>query len=159
MNFLSTELGADPVIVEGVLNAPAAKVYQAWTTPDAVLKWFGLDAGAMISAEIDLKIGGKWRFVMHQKEEARGVLQGEYLVIEPDERLEFSWTYVTEYADGREEATTESRVIITFTPRGETTLLKLRHESIIAEEGRIGVGHGWGASFAHLEDWLAELLC
>ena len=109
----------------------------------------------MIAADIDLKVGGKWRFVMNQKEAARGVLQGEYLVIEPDERLEFSWRYVTEYADGRMEETMDSRVVITFTPKGETTLLKLRHEGINAEEGRTGVGHGWGASFAHLGEWLS----
>ncbi len=62
--FVQTAPGADPIIVTGFLAASPAKVFRAWTDPKVVMKWFGPTPGALISAEIDLRQGGKWRFVM-----------------------------------------------------------------------------------------------
>ena len=41
MQFVKTEPGTDPIIVEGFFAATPAKVFEAWTKPDIVVKWFG----------------------------------------------------------------------------------------------------------------------
>ncbi len=150
MGFLSSKAGEAPVVVEGRFKASVARVYRAWTDPEEIVKWFGLKAGAMRDAEIDLKVGGRWRFVMSEAHEGRSVLHGTYLRVEPEACLEFSWSHVFEHADGRREETAPSKVTVTFRAEGASTLLHLRHEGILREAGRIGVGKGWEASFEQL---------
>ena len=155
MRFLRSDIGSEPAIVEGLLAAPVARVYRAWTSPDEIVKWFGLKAGAMVSAEIDLRVGGQWCFVMHDDEESRSSLRGEYFTVEFEKRLAFSWRHVREHADGRREETAASKVTVTFRQEGAATHLHLRHEGILQEDGRQGVGRGWDATFGHLSDWLS----
>ena len=130
------------------------RVFRAWTDPKEIIKWFGLEAGAMLSAEIDLRVGGRWCFVMNEDEEGRASLQGEYITIQADERLEFSWRHVREHADGRREETPVSKVIVLFREDGASTHVHLRHEGIIRQDGRQGVGMGWNATFEHFGHWL-----
>ncbi len=154
MGFLSSKAGEAPVIVEGRFKAPVGRVYRAWTDPEQIIKWFGLTAGGMQAAEIELKVGGQWRFVMSEADEGRSVLHGTYLRIEPEACLEFSWQHVYEHADGRREETSASKVTVTFREEGASTLLHLRHDGIMREEGRLGVGRGWEASFEQLSKLL-----
>ena len=156
MNFLRSEVGDEPVIVEGTLRGSAARVFRAWTVPEEIVKWFGLKAGAVSSAEIDLRVGGRWRFVMEDTEICRASLEGEYLTIEPGRSLAFSWRYRREYPDGRHEMTSDSKVTIQFQEDGGYTQISLRHEGIVREDGRSGVGMGWNASFRQLAEWLSE---
>lgn len=155
MGFLSSEIGVDPVVVKGLFPAPVASVYRAWTDPEAVAKWFGLEAGCVLCAEIDLRVGGRWCFVVGEGEEGRDSLEGRYIAIEPEKRLVFSWRHVRDCPDGRREETPESTVTVTFRAEGAATHLHLSHAGILREAGRLGVGGGWEASFTHLGDWLA----
>ena len=43
--------------------APRHLVYKAWTTPDLIKRWWGAKRGVVTLAEVDLRVGGKWRFV------------------------------------------------------------------------------------------------
>ena len=154
MDFPKGAPGDEPVIVEGLLRAPLRRVYRAWTDPNDIVKWFGLKKAAMVSAEIDLRVGGRWCFVMEENAEGRATLSGEYLTVEPDARLAFSWRHRRENADGKIEETPISQVTVTFHEEGAATRIHLRHEGIARREGRQGVTQGWGASLSHL----AELL-
>ncbi len=154
MEFLRSAPGDEPVVVETTFGAPVARVYRAWTEPEEIKQWFGLKAGSVHSAEIDLRVGGHWCFVMQQEADRRASLQGEYLRIEPDTCLEFTWRHVVEHKDGRREATPDSKVIVSFRMDGESNHVHLRHEGIRRVDARSGVGQGWNASFAQLGDWL-----
>ncbi|MGP1255205.1 MAG: SRPBCC family protein [Kiloniellales bacterium] len=156
MHFLQSEVGIDPIVVEGLFRAPLARVYRAWTDPEQLVKWFGLRAGAMVSASVDLQVGGQWRFVMHEDDESRASLQGTYSVVETEKRLCFTWSHLREHADGRREETPHSTVTVTFRAEGAATHVHLRHEGIRAADGRKGVGGGWEASFRSLADLLAN---
>ena len=151
MNFLKTAPGAEPVIVEGLFAAPVDRLFRAWTDPDEIIEWFGRAPRCLVSAEIDLRVGGRWCFVLEETAEKTSKLEGEYIEIEPDQSLVFSWSHVTAFADGRREATHASRVSVTFTPHGKSTRIDLRHEAIEKEDGRLGVGKGWTLSFTSLE--------
>ncbi len=153
MSFLQSELGEDPVVIEALLKAPVARVYRAWTEPEQIMKWFGPKAGMLISADIDLRVGGAWRFVVGQQENGdRSFLHGTYYIVEPETCLSFSWSHVQEMADGSKEATPESRVTVAFEPHGAATRLQLRHEGIIKRDGRLGVTRGWDTTLVHLKD-------
>ena len=156
MRFLQSEVGVDPIIVEGFIRAPLARVYRAWTDPEQIVKWFGLKAGSMVSASIDLRVGGQWRFVMHEDDHGRVSLQGTYSIVEPEKRLCFTWSHLREHADGRREETPHSTVTVTFRAEGASTHVHLRHEDIRAAEGRKGVGSGWETSFESLVELLAD---
>lgn len=149
--YLQTEPGSEPVVVEGLFNVTPERMYRAWTSPDEVIKWFGPAPNSLIACEIDLRIGGKWRFVLEDSPEKKRRIEGEYLEVEENRRLVFSWTFVTQVDGGEPEVTHPSKVSVTFTPDGAATRIDLRHEAIRSEDGRLGVGRGWEACFTSLQ--------
>jgi uncharacterized protein YndB with AHSA1/START domain len=68
-------------------DAPKHLVYQAYTTPELVKRWWAGRRGNVTLAEIDLRVGGKWRYVMTANEGFEVAFHGEYHEIVPDEKL------------------------------------------------------------------------
>jgi uncharacterized protein YndB with AHSA1/START domain len=69
-------------------DAPKHLVYKAWTTPELVKRWWSAKRGEVTTAEIDLRVGGKWRYAMVATEGGFEVaFQGEYREIVPNERI------------------------------------------------------------------------
>lgn len=151
MEFVISEPGDDPIIVEGYFAASPEKVFKAWTDPKLVIKWFGQTPNSLHSATIDLKLGGNWCFLKLKSEEKSVGFEGQYLEIEKSERLVFSWAHVTSFADGTREATPFSRVEVNFTAKGKGTWIRLHHCAISNNDARKGIGGGWEAAFTHLE--------
>lgn len=147
--------GKDPIELEGLFDAPPERVFRAWTEPDQLMKWFGPEENLLKAAEIDLRVGGQWRLFLNTSGEAAERFEGEYLAIEPGERLVFSWSHVAVAPDGTQEATPASKVSVTFEPVGAKTRMHLRHEAIQSENARRNVGNGWSGSLDRLERYLA----
>lgn len=86
--------------VRRIFNASSASLFQAWTTPELMMRWwvpksFGI---TVLSAEMDARVGGSYRFVFaHPAANAPMAFFGRYLEAEPGERLK--WTN-DEAADG-----------------------------------------------------------
>ncbi len=154
MEFVKSVPGDDPIVVEGYFAAPPDQVYEAWTDPDTVVKWFGQKPNSLHSASIDLRPGGTWRFLKSKDDDKSIGFEGLYQVIKPAEKLVFSWAHVVAHADGRREETPYSRVEVVFTARGRGTFVRLHHSAISNDQSRRGVGSGWQASFTHLTDTL-----
>jgi uncharacterized protein YndB with AHSA1/START domain len=71
--------------------APARLVWKAWTTPELIKRWWHANRGTVTSAEVDLRVGGKWRWVMVTTEGGFEVaFHGEYREIVPHERLVYT---------------------------------------------------------------------
>jgi len=68
-------------------DAPKELVYKAYTTPELVKRWWSAKRGAVMVAEIDLRVGGKWRYASVTDDGFEVAFHGEYLEIVPDERL------------------------------------------------------------------------
>ena len=147
MEFVKTEPGADPIIVEGYFAATRARVFQAWTDPKIVMQWFGRRPNSLHSATIDLRQGGVWRFVESKDEEKSFEFEGEYLDIEPGKRLVFTWSKVIAYATGERESTPYSQVEVVFTATGNGTHVRLIHSDIHSEDLRKGFCGGWEFAF------------
>jgi uncharacterized protein YndB with AHSA1/START domain len=68
-------------------DAPRHLVWRAMTTPELVKRWWSGDRGEVTSVEIDLRVGGRWRYAMTANGGFDVVFYGEYQEIVPDEKL------------------------------------------------------------------------
>lgn len=150
--FVKSALGADPIIVEGFLAASTKTVFRAWTDPEIVMKWFGPRPHSLLSAKIDLRVGGVWRFVMRDDEQEIMGFEGEYLVIDPHRHLVMSWSKFIKVLSGPHEASSISKVDITLTEKGTGTDIRIVHSAIADPSTRIGFTDGWEHGIRNLRD-------
>jgi uncharacterized protein YndB with AHSA1/START domain len=77
----------DQILITREFDAPKTLVYKAYTTPDLVKRWWHAKRGEVTLVEIDLRVGGKWRYVMVTPDGTEVGFHGEYQEVVPDERL------------------------------------------------------------------------
>jgi uncharacterized protein YndB with AHSA1/START domain len=78
----------EEILITREFDAPRHLVYRAWTTPALVKRWWSGHRGEMKLADIDLRVGGTWRYVMVAADGGFEVaFHGEYREIVPDERI------------------------------------------------------------------------
>jgi uncharacterized protein YndB with AHSA1/START domain len=75
------------ILITREFNAPKRLVWKAYTTPELIKRWWSGDKGTVTSAEVDLRVGGKWRYVMTANQGFEVAFRGEYREITPDDRL------------------------------------------------------------------------
>jgi uncharacterized protein YndB with AHSA1/START domain len=68
-------------------DAPKELVFKAYTTPELVKRWWGGSRGKVTIAEIDLRVGGRWRYVMTADAGFEVAFHGEYHEIVPNSKL------------------------------------------------------------------------
>src|SRR3712207_169046 len=68
----------EQILIRREFDAPKHLVYKAWTTPELVRRWWSGKRGEVTSAEIDLRVGGTWRFVMVAEGGFEVAFPGEY---------------------------------------------------------------------------------
>ena len=102
-------------------DAPRHLVYRAWTTPELVKRWWSGQRGSVTSAEIDLRVGGRWRYVMTADEGFKVAFHGEFREIVPNERI-----VNTEVYEGIPDGDDDPAVVTnTFTEVGGRTTLTM----------------------------------
>jgi len=129
------------------LNAPPAKVYAAWTDPAKLARWFGPGPIDSVRAETDVRVGGRYRFVMQVSGEVHDV-SGAYREVVPNEKLVFTWAW-------RSTPERESLVTVLLKPDGDGTLLTLIHEQFFDEAARDRHQSGWTGALDKLEKFVA----
>ena len=77
----------EQILITREFDAPKQLVYTAWTTPELVKRWWAGQRGKVTLVEIDLRVGGRWRYAMIANEGFEVAFHGEYLEIVPDERI------------------------------------------------------------------------
>ncbi len=75
------------ILIERDFAAPRDLVYRAFTTPELVRRWWHANRGEVTLVEIDLRVGGRWRYVMTACGGPEVGFHGEYREIVPDERI------------------------------------------------------------------------
>jgi uncharacterized protein YndB with AHSA1/START domain len=83
----------DQILITREFDAPRELVFKAWTTPELVARWWAGERGKVTSIDIDLRVGGRWRYVMVANEGFEVAFHGEYREIVPDERLVHTEVY------------------------------------------------------------------
>jgi uncharacterized protein YndB with AHSA1/START domain len=125
----------EQILITREFDAPRHLVYKAWTTPELVKRWWGARRGEVTIAEIDLRVGGTWRYVMVADGGLEVAFHGEYREIVPNERI-----VSTEVYEGMPDA--EALNTLTFTEaNGRTTLtILVEHASKEARDAHIDSG-------------------
>ena len=75
------------ILITREFDAPRHLVYRAWTTPELVRRWWHAQRGEMTVAEIDLRVGGHWRYAMLARGEFEVAFHGEFREVVPNERI------------------------------------------------------------------------
>jgi uncharacterized protein YndB with AHSA1/START domain len=75
------------ILITREFEAPRHLVYKAYTTPELIKRWWSGDRGKVTSVEVDLRVGGKWRYVMTANAGFEVAFHGEYREIVPNERI------------------------------------------------------------------------
>ncbi len=112
------------ILITRQFNAPKHLVFRAWTTPELVRRWWPADRGQMTVAEIDLRVGGAWRYVMIANGGFEVAFHGEYREIVPDERL-----VSTEIFDAMPDAGAVDTLVLTEVDGRTTMSLVVDHAS------------------------------
>jgi uncharacterized protein YndB with AHSA1/START domain len=111
----------EQILITREFDAPKHLVYKAWTTPELVKRWWNAKRGEVTVAEIDLRVGGRWRYVMVTTDGFEVAFHGEYREIVPNERIVSTEVYEgAPQGEGAEQGTLNTA---TFTEvDGRTTL-------------------------------------
>lgn len=127
--------------VERTFDASAERVFDAWTTPEVLRRWWRASPAWTISSiELDLRVGGGYRFSM--SDPASGEVHtvfGVYREVRRPARLVYTWTWegTGPYAGH------ESLVTVDFRPAGESTLVVVQHAALLDDTSRTAHSHGW----------------
>src|SRR5437660_1677013 len=115
----------EQILITREFNAPKHLVYEAWTTPELVKRWWHANRGEMTVVEIDLRVGGKWRYVMVADDGFEVGFHGEYREIVPDERIVSTEIYegLPEGVSEEEGATVNTATFTEADGRTTVTLL------------------------------------
>jgi uncharacterized protein YndB with AHSA1/START domain len=136
------------ILITRVFDAPRQLVYRAYTTPELIRRWWAGDRGEMTAAEVDLRPGGSWRYVMTANAGFEVAFHGEYREIMPGERI-----VATEVYEGAPEAAAVTTT--TFTEREGRTTLSILVQHISRENRDMHLNSGMEAgmqeSMNHLE--------
>jgi uncharacterized protein YndB with AHSA1/START domain len=138
------------ILITREFAAPRHLVYRAFTEPELIKRWWSGGLGTVTSAEADLRVGGKWRYVMTANAGFEVAFHGEYREIVPNERI--VCTEVFEGASGAEPDASPALCTYTFTDHdGERTTVTLLTEmeskevrdAVIDSGMETGVQAGW----------------
>jgi uncharacterized protein YndB with AHSA1/START domain len=131
------------------IKATPAKIYDAWTRPELMMRWWSPDAGPVLSAEADVRPGGRYRVVFRMLDGVTRDCSGVYQEVEPDRRLVFTWQWA-------HEPGLESLVTVALRAFAEETELVLTHAQFHDEDGQLTHRQGWSSALDKLENLLIQ---
>lgn len=143
---------ATAVHVTRELPAPREQVFRTWTEPDLFERWFTPPGNASVTAELDVRPGGRYRITLERTEMIAGTshIVGRYLEVEPPERLVFTFGWQDPPpVEGLE--TLDSRVTVQFRDLGASTEVSITHERLDTGELRDFHRWGWDSTLDELE--------
>ncbi len=119
---MSRPESGETLVVRRFIPAPRERVFAAWLDPESLAQWMRPGGATDATVEVDPKVGGRFRIVMIEGPK-RYEHNGEYLVIKPPERLEFTWI---------SQATDHQPTVVTieFLERDGGTELVLTHRRL-----------------------------
>jgi uncharacterized protein YndB with AHSA1/START domain len=137
------------LIVRRSIRASPERIFDAWTQPQHLKQWWGPNSVECVDAEVDLRVGGRYR-IANQFPDGRVLwISGEFEAIERPRRLVYTWRV------GDETAAAE-RVTVTFEPRGADTEVVVAHERIPTEAMRELHEQGWVGCLDGLVNYFEE---
>ena len=143
----------EQILITREFDAPKHLVYKAWTTPELVKRWWSGHRGEVKSAEIDLRVGGRWRYVMVADGGFEVAFHGEYREIVPGRRIVTTEVYELPGAPEGEGALN----IVTFTEADGRTTLTLLVQTASRQDRDAIIDSGMEAGMQDAMDLLEEV--
>lgn len=131
--------------IERTFDAPIDKVFEAWTREEVLRRW--LHAGPeweTPTADVDLRVGGRIRIVMRDLDGADHGATGEYLVIDPPNRLVFTWVW-------EHERMRRQLIELSFRERDGRTTVTMTNSAIPTGDQLADQKRGWHLCYDNLE--------
>ena len=132
------------ILITREFDAPAELVYRAWTTPELIKRWWAGKRGTVTLAEVDLRVGGSWRYVMTANAGFEVAFHGEYREIIANERLVY-----TEVFEGAPDAEAVSTLTLAEQDQRTTVTILVQHANQESRDAHVNSG---------MEDGLQEAL-
>jgi CTP:molybdopterin cytidylyltransferase MocA/uncharacterized protein YndB with AHSA1/START domain len=136
--------------LERTVGAPPAAVFDAFTTPEVLARWWGPRGFTAPSVELDLRPGGRYRIAMQPMEGAAFVLRGEFREVTRPERLVLTFEWEEPHPDDRPAVVT-----LSFRPVGNATRLTLDQRPFATEPRRALLRDGWTEALGRLDELLS----
>ena len=144
------EEAARVVRIERTFDAPAEDVFDAWTNPEVIQRWFKPAAGwREPSAEVDLRVGGTVRVVMRDPDGEPVGAGGEYTEVDRPSRLAFTWTFDDFPAN-------QQMIELEFSERDGVTTVLFINSDISDPQRQEDQNDGWRTCFDNMEKALAR---
>ena len=141
------------IVIVRTFDAPRRLVFEAWTTPEHVRRWYGMRGTTLSVCDIDLRPGAAWHYVLRGPDGTEHGFRGEYREVVPPERLVYTEAYDVEGLRDH-----PALVTVTFAEHaGRTTMTSVSlYESSEYRDGHLA--SGLEAGTIQTLDRLAELL-
>lgn len=138
----TSEMSETSLRIERTYDASPEEVFDAWTNPEVLRRWWVVDLAERTPiADVDLRVGGRYRLSMEHPDGTRHTVGGEYHEVVRPTRLVYSWQW--EQDDGQPGHV--SMVTVEFQADGERTNLVLEHTDLASAESRDQHAKGWNA--------------
>ncbi|WP_371495264.1 SRPBCC family protein [Kitasatospora sp. NBC_00374] len=138
------------ILITREFDAPRHLVYRAWTTPELIERWWSGDRGEVTGVEVDLRVGGTWRYVMTANGGFEVAFHGEYREIVPNERI-----VATEVFEGMPDA--PALTTLTLTERDGRTTLTVLVEHLTGEHRDAHIDSGMEGGMQEAMDHLEKV--
>lgn len=127
-----------------------AAVYAAWSNPEIVKHWMGpSDDFGEAEVTMDVRVGGRYRFVMRSPDGETHRVGGVFREVVPDGRLVYTWAW---------ESTPERESLVTveFKAAGQGTEVRILHQSFFDSAARDRHAQGWNGCLERLGRYLSR---
>jgi uncharacterized protein YndB with AHSA1/START domain len=139
--------------IQKVFDAPIKVVWEAWTNPDHVIKWWAPPGMPIKVEQHDFKVGGKWKYSMPMPDGNQFISEGTYLEIEPFKKIVTTADF--------KPMTEGVELHVLFSADGEKTnfTFSVVHptEDYAKQQEKMGFYNGWGSAFTRMEALLKTL--
>ena len=139
------------VVITRVIEAPRRLVFNAWTQPQHIARWWGPRGFTTIHCDMDIRKGGLYRFGMRSPQGTEHWKRGLFRELIKPERIVF--TFAWENADG--SLGHELLTTVVFEEHGEKTKLTLRQSGFVSIEVRDSHMQGWTSTLERFDEYLA----
>jgi len=146
----------DQILITREFDAPRRLVWEAWTTPELVKRWWNARRGEVTVAEIDLRVDGRWRYVMTANDGTEVAFHGEFREIVPTERIVSTEVFegLPEGLDPEEHASLNTA---TFTEADGRTMLAILVQYVSKTDRDAVIASGMEAGLQDALDLLEEV--
>jgi uncharacterized protein YndB with AHSA1/START domain len=146
---MDKEITKDAVFIETTIHQSLEKVWEAWTEPSVIMKWFGSDPkGEVLRAKLDVRPGGSFEVTFKDSDQTEHTCYGTYNEIEKLSKLTFTWHW-------KSEPSVESFVVLLLFEQGKSTKMQFEHINV-GSGSKHNYAKGWQSTFLKLEQLLAS---